>query len=102
MVAEPALDRPRWEFAPHTEDMFAPYRYKILYGGRGGVKSWTAARYFLISGYNRPRRILCGREVQKSIKESVHQLLVDQIQLLGLQGFYSHTRDEIRASKAQN
>lgn len=68
----------------------------MLWGGRGGVKSWTAARYFLISGYQRPRRILCGREVQRSIKESVHQLLSDQIHFLGLGGFYDVLKTEIR------
>ena len=39
--------------------------------------------------------MLCAREVQKSIKDSVHQLLCDQIDLLGLTGFYRITRDEI-------
>lgn len=95
-MTEAALAEPNWDFAKHCKPIWEKWRYKILYGGRGGVKSWTAARYFLLSGYERPRRILCGREVQKSIKESVHQLLVDQIRYLGLDGFYKHTRDEIR------
>ena len=60
------------------------------------MKSWTAARYHLIDGFQRPLRVLCGREVQKSIKESVHQLLSDQIELLGLQGFYDILSTEIR------
>lgn len=40
-------------------------------------------------GAERPLRILCGRETQKSISESVHQLLKDQISALGLEAFYS-------------
>jgi phage terminase large subunit len=87
---------PVWEFAKHTREIFKPYRYKVLWGGRGGVKSWTAARYMLVDGYQRPIRQLCFREVQKSIKESVHQLLADQIQLLGLRGFYEVLQTEIR------
>lgn len=91
-----ALEEPNWEFADHTQPIWDDYRYKLLYGGRGGVKSWTAARYFLISAWQRKRRVLCGREVQKSIKESVHQLLSDQIEMLGLGGFYEILQTEIR------
>jgi len=87
---------PEWEFADHVREIWKPYRYKVLYGGRGGVKSWTVARYLLISGFQEPLRILCGREVQKSIKDSVHQLLADQISLLGLEGFYEVLQTEIR------
>ena len=87
---------PNWEFADHVAPIWEPHRIKILKGGRGGVKSWTAARYHLIDGYQRPLRVLCGREVQKSIKESVHQLLADQIELLGLGGFYDVLSTEIR------
>ena len=87
---------PEWEFAEHTQPIWDPYRIKVLKGGRGGVKSWTAARYHLIDGYQQPLRVLCGREVQRSIKESVHQLLADQIELLGLGGFYEVLATEIR------
>ena len=91
-----ATNEPNWEFAEHTQGIWDKYRYKILYGGRGGVKSWTAARYLLIRGWQEPRRTLCGREVQRSIKESVHQLLSDQIHLMGLGGFYEILQTEIR------
>lgn len=85
-----------WEFASHVKEVWEPYRIKVLKGGRGGIKSWTAARYHLIDGYRQPLRILCGREVQKSIRESVHQLLSDQIELLGLGAFYDVLSTEIR------
>ena len=87
---------PDWEFAEHVRDIWKPYRYKVLYGGRGGVKSWTAADYHLIDGFQQPLRVLCAREVQKSIKESVHQLLADQITRLGLEDFYEVLSNEIR------
>lgn len=83
-------------FAPQVQGVFDRYRYKVLYGGRGGVKSWTAARALLIQGAEKPLRILCTREVQKSIKDSVHTLLKDQVQLLGLSSFYSVLNNEIR------
>ena len=57
----------------------SPKRINILKGGRGGSKSWTIAELFLILGMNQPHRFLCTREIQKSIKESVHQLLSDKI-----------------------
>jgi len=60
-----------------------PHRYKVLFGGRGGAKSWSVARALLAKGAERPLRILCAREVQNSIKDSVHQLLKDQIAATG-------------------
>ena len=41
-------------------------------------------------------RILCAREFQTSIKDSVHKLLCDQIVDLGLEGFYEITQASIR------
>jgi phage terminase large subunit len=72
------------------------YRYKGAYGGRGSAKSWTFARALIILGASKPLRILCAREVQKSIKQSVHKLLSDQIQALGLGHFYEVLDTEIR------
>ncbi len=54
------------------------------------------ARALLIQGASKPLRILCAREIQKSMKESVHQLLKDQIAALGLEGFYQVLNDEVR------
>lgn len=62
-------------------------RYRVAHGGRGSAKSWAFARMALIRAYERKRRILCARELQNSIKESVHQLLKDQIEALKLPGF---------------
>lgn len=87
-----------WQFAQHVQEIWQPYRYKVLYGGRGGVKSWTAADYHLIGGYQATWRVLCAREVQKSIKESVHQLLSDRIRSLGLSNFYTVLQNEIRGA----
>lgn len=77
------------DFPVKLQFLFEPHRYKVPYGGRGGAKSWGIARALLIMGAQRPLRILCARETQKSISDSVHKLLSDQIVALGLQGFYS-------------
>ena len=73
-----------------------PARYRVLYGGRGAGRSWGFARKALTRGMERPLRILCARELQKSIKESVHQLLCEQIQMLGLGDYYEILQSEIR------
>lgn len=72
-------------------------RFKVLYGGRGGAKSWAIARALLIRAMRQPGlRVLCTREVQSSLKESSKQLLEDQIKLLGLSASFRILDDEIR------
>ena len=73
-----------------------PHRYKVLYGGRGGIKSWSIAQSLLIAGSKQDLRIPCARETMQSIKESVHQLLEDQITRLGMQGEYEVQKAEIK------
>ncbi|GGE36286.1 hypothetical protein GCM10007276_12220 [Agaricicola taiwanensis] len=84
------------EFPDKMQFLFDAARYKILYGGRGGAKSWGIARALLVLGAMDPLRVLCAREIQKSIQESVHQLLKDQIDALGLNEFYEVLQTEIR------
>jgi phage terminase large subunit len=84
------------EFPVKLEGLFKPSRYKVLQGGRGGAKSWGIARALLIKGAKDQMRILCAREYMTSMKDSVHKLLCDQIQALGLIGFYEITQASIR------
>lgn len=72
-----------------------PHRYKVMYGGRGSAKSWTVARKLLVRGLENNIRVLCTRELQKSIKQSVHKLLSMQIDKMGLSAFYTVTADKI-------
>jgi phage terminase large subunit len=78
------------------EGLRLPYRYKVLYGGRGGTKSWGIAGQLAIDGTTKCLRIVCLREVQNSIKQSVYQLLSDTIDRLGLRGHYEILNDQIR------
>lgn len=73
-----------------------PKRFKILYGGRGGAKSHTIAQVLLAMGLRRRMRILCCREVQKSLAESSMQVLKDYIERLGLSAYYTVLKNEIR------
>lgn len=77
-------------------DLFKPARYKVYYGGRGGAKSWNFARALLIQGLAKPIQVLCVREIQSSIKESVYNLLKQQITALGLDSQYECLTAEIR------
>lgn len=86
------------EFPEKLACLFDPphMRFRVLYGGRGGAKSWGVARALLIKGAQTPIRVLCAREFQTSIKDSVHKLLSDQIEALGLSTFYEITQAQIR------
>ena len=86
------------EFPEKLSILFDKSRYKVLYGGRGGAKSWGIARALLIIGARKPTRILCAREFQTSIKDSVHKLLSDQIVAMGLTQFYEITQNAIRGA----
>lgn len=80
------------------EQIWQPKRYKVMHGGRGGGKSWTVAGVLLAMAAEKPLRVLCAREIQKSIKQSVHQLLTDQIARLGLGAFFEVLETEIRGA----
>lgn len=84
------------EFPEKLAFLFEPHRYKVAYGGRGSGKSWSFARALLLLGAQRPLRILCTREIQKSIADSVHKLLSDQISSLKLSGFYEVQQSYIK------
>jgi phage terminase large subunit len=75
-----------------------PHPYKILYGGRDGTKSWCAAQQLILNGAERKIRWLCARETQKSMADSVHKLLGDTIERLGLQRRYTVKESEIVGS----
>jgi phage terminase large subunit len=76
------------EFPEKLQPLFEDARYTILYGGRGGAKSWGVARALLILGAANKLRIPCCREIQLSIRDSVIALLANQIEELGLSSFY--------------
>lgn len=74
-----------------------PFRYYCYSGGRASGKSTTVAQSLILRAASQPIRVLCAREYQNSIGDSVHRLLADQIQALQLPGF-TVTRDQITHS----
>jgi phage terminase large subunit len=78
--------------------LFKPARYKVAFGGRGSGKSWGFARALLIQAQQRPLRILCARELQLSITESVHRLLSNQIEAMRLSAYFEIQGQVIKGS----
>lgn len=72
------------------------WRYKVVYGGRGSGKSYAFADACLIKAIQKKVRILCARQLQTSIRDSVHKLLCDRIFALELQEWFVITRESIR------
>jgi phage terminase large subunit len=89
--------------APKVRDLFfdadgdyIPSDYKVMHGGRGGLKTWGFARVAILLAAKRKLRIACAREYQTSILESVHQTLSSQIELLGLSQYFRVQKNSIR------
>jgi len=74
------------EFLPFHDPKHESYpcRYKTVYGGRGGRKSWEIARALISEAIRNKVLVLCTREIQNSIGDSVLRLLSNQIELLGV------------------
>lgn len=84
--------------APKVRDLFfdsrgqwIPSDYKVMHGGRGGMRTWGFSRVAVMLAARKKRkalRIACAREYQASIDESVHESLVTQISALKLDRYF--------------
>ncbi len=72
-----------------------PARLKILYGGRGGMKTESVARALVILTCQKKLRVACFREFQKSIAESVYQTIVNVINEYDLNDIFDVTKTSI-------
>lgn len=88
----PRAFKPIWE----------KHRYKVFKGGRGSGKSESVARYLLIKGMEKKRKIVCGREFQSSIKESVYDMLASFIDMYDLHSVYRVLKTEIQGIGKNN
>ena len=59
-------------------------RYFLLDGGRSGGKSQSIARFILYLAEQKLLRVVCGREIQNTIEESVYKIFVDLIKTYSL------------------
>jgi phage terminase large subunit len=64
------------------------YRYYVAYGGRGSAKSTSFCRRLIMLAATQPLRILCTRQFQNSIQDSVYRLLCDSIDAMGLSAYF--------------
>ena len=78
------------QFLPLYDKTHPKYktRYKAYKGGRGGRKSWEFAQAALYRGFQEKKLILCTREIQNSIADSVHSLLSNTVERMQLSSFY--------------
>jgi len=83
---------------PAYQFLYEPARYKIGYGGRGAGKSWEFARALIRLADSAHVRILCAREYQTSINDSVYRLLIDQIHEMELQDRFHITNNSIASN----
>lgn len=79
-------------FPPILDGFFdSGHRFYVLHGGRGSAKSWSVAQEIIVRAFSGKERILCCREIQNSIKQSVKKLLADQIEAMGVKGLFKIT-----------
>jgi phage terminase large subunit len=94
VIAEKASkDKPRkgYGFPKAFLELMQPARYKVYYGGRGSAKSWTFAEALVAKAHTECHLILCARQFQSSIKDSVHKLLRITIHRMGLDDWFTIT-----------
>lgn len=80
----------------YAKDLWQPFRHLAWHGGRGGGKSRTVATGLVLQACERHERVMCGREFQKSIRDSSKRLIDDEIDRLGLRAAFDSTETEIR------
>jgi len=76
--------------------LFKAKRFKVMEGGRGSAKSRSAAAALVLRAAHKKTRILCTRELQHSIQESVHKLISDTITRMGYDNHFTVTNTHIR------
>ncbi len=86
----------RLVISPALKPLLDRSPYKVVSHGRGSGVSWAFARALLVRGLDGKQVVLCARETQTSIRDSVHALLREQIDMLGLSGAYQVLDTEIR------
>lgn len=72
------------------------YRYKVAYGGRASGKSYSMILASIAKAMETKRRILCVRQFQNSIADSVHKLIADTVYRLHLENYFQITQSTIR------
>jgi phage terminase large subunit len=73
-----------------------PARYKGAYGGRGSAKSHEFAKNVLKRCIEKPgTRVVCVREIQRTLEQSVKRLLEDKIEAFNVKDQFSISNTQI-------
>jgi phage terminase large subunit len=88
------IQLPKWSEVLFDESA----RYIAVKGGRGSGKSRSVATALNLRAAAKPLRILCVREIQKSIRDSSKRLLDDDAERIGLTSFYNSLETEVRGA----
>ena len=91
-MPEVNIDLPE-AFRPLLTDQ---HRYKCYYGGRGAGKTYSFAICFIVMAMQRKIKVLCCREIMKSVAESVYEVLLITIRRYQLQEYFDVTKTEIK------
>lgn len=83
---------PPEKFVPLWTDYFEHYAF---FGGRGGAKSHSVAEYLVLAGHSKKERIVCGRQYQNTMRDSVKELIETKIRKFGLEKYHKITETEI-------
>jgi phage terminase large subunit len=86
------IELPDWSQCLWRKDA----RHIALWGGRGAAKSRSVGTALILQAAEEHHRVLCGREFQNSIRDSVKRLLDDEIRRMGLSKVFNSTEREIR------
>ncbi len=100
-LQEPDIPVSRLQLPRKLKFLLEMHPYKVAYGGRASLKSTSFAASLLTLGLHQSLRILCLREVQKTLADSSHLLLKDQIAKLGYGSRYDVTDNAIRGGHAE-
>jgi phage terminase large subunit len=76
--------------------LLAPARYKGAYGGRSSGKTHFFGGALIERCIMQPTRWVCLREVQKDLKDSVRQVLLDKMEAHGVRQYFDVVQSEIR------
>jgi phage terminase large subunit len=77
------------DFPDWAEQLDEPFRYKLMWGGRGGGKTWTISDKFLTYALQRKMLIMCAREFLSSIEDSVKKTLEKRIADKNLNDYFT-------------
>lgn len=94
LKVKPLPPPPKLRFL-YDKDVMDDLVYIILKGGRGGGKTETLAQYFVLNALHDSSDILCLREVQNTIEQSVYKVIESWIDQLELRKYFHITEKKI-------